>query len=134
MQVDKPQLMKAKLYRIILPVTDMDKAERFYSHALAQPGNRVSPGRHYFDVGGTILACYNAAADGHRPGEWRFHENQYVYFSVPDLEAARDRMEKLDCRFLGKIEAMPWGETLFYANDPFGNPICFVDEQTVFRG
>ena len=28
------------------------------------PGSRVSSGRHYFDCGGTILACYDALADG----------------------------------------------------------------------
>ncbi|MDX1543993.1 MAG: VOC family protein, partial [Christiangramia sp.] len=67
-------------------------------------------------------------------GEWKFHENQYIYISVPDLGSLRDRMKKSDCRFLGEIEEMPWGETLFYANDPFGNPICFVDEKTVFTG
>jgi len=32
------------------------------------------------------------------------------------------------------IEAMPWGERLFYATDPWGNPICFVDSVTVFTG
>jgi hypothetical protein len=29
---------------------------------------------------------------------------------------------------------MPWGERLFYAKDPSGNPICFVDEGTLFTG
>ena len=43
-------------------------------------------------------------------------------------------MKKFDCKFLGEIEKMPWGETLFYANDPFGNPICLVDEKTIFTG
>jgi hypothetical protein len=29
---------------------------------------------------------------------------------------------------------MPWGERMFWASDPFGNPISFVDERTVFTG
>jgi hypothetical protein len=29
---------------------------------------------------------------------------------------------------------MPWGETLFYAADPFGNPISFVEAGTEFEG
>ena len=28
----------------------------------------------------------------------------------------------------------PWGERSFYAFDPFGNGLCFVDETTVFTG
>ncbi|MCM8568628.1 VOC family protein [Gramella jeungdoensis] len=126
--------MKAKLYRVILPVNDIDRAEKFYSDILDQKGIRVSPGRHYFDIGGTILACYDPKSDGDDQGEWKFHENQYIYISVANLENIRDRMKKSDCRFLGEIEEMPWGEILFYANDPFGNPICFVDEKTVFTG
>jgi len=29
---------------------------------------------------------------------------------------------------------MPWGETMFYALDPFGNPISFVKAGTEFTG
>jgi hypothetical protein len=28
----------------------------------------------------------------------------------------------------------PWGERCFYAFDPFGNGLCFVDETTLFTG
>lgn len=124
--------MKTKLYRVILPVNNIDKAAEFYTEVFNQHGMRVSPGRHYFDIGGTILACYDPKADGDAQGEWLFHENQYIYISVPDLLAIRDKMKGLGCQSLGEIEEMPWGETLFYANDPFGNPICFVDEKTIF--
>ncbi len=126
--------MQPKLYRIIFPVEDIEKATEFYSNVLNQKGMRVSPGRHYFNIGGTILACYDPKADGDEQGNWKFHENQYIYISVTDLEAVRNSMKKLHCKSLGKIEKMPWGETLFYANDPFGNPICFVDNKTVFTG
>lgn len=126
--------MEARLFRIILPVLDIDKAEEFYTDILNQKGVRVSPGRHYFDLGGTILACYDPKADGDGPGDWKHHENQYLYIAVTDLESVRNRMKNRDCPSLGDIEKMPWGETLFYATDPFGNPICFVDEKTVFTG
>jgi uncharacterized glyoxalase superfamily protein PhnB len=33
-----------------------------------------------------------------------------------------------------EIAAMPWGETMFYARDPFGNPISFVRAGTEFTG
>jgi hypothetical protein len=33
-----------------------------------------------------------------------------------------------------KVAVRPWGERSFYADDPFGNGLCFVDAQTVFTG
>jgi predicted enzyme related to lactoylglutathione lyase len=128
--------MTPRLYRVILPVSDIAQAARFYGLMLDDPGERVSPGRHYFNCGGTILACYDPAADGDPVGEgWRFHENQYVYFAVADLEATLERAREAGCqRIDDSIAEMPWGERLFYANDPFGNPICFVDERTLFTG
>lgn len=35
---------------------------------------------------------------------------------------------------LTAIEVQPWGERSFYASDPFDNPICFVDSETLFIG
>jgi hypothetical protein len=52
------------LFRVILPVSDIEAAASFYARLLEMPGTRVSSGRHYFDCGGTILACYDALADG----------------------------------------------------------------------
>ncbi|MGA3068293.1 MAG: VOC family protein, partial [Tepidisphaeraceae bacterium] len=54
----------AKLFRVILPVSDIEAATKFYSELLADPGRRVSPGRHYFNCGGVILACFDPKADG----------------------------------------------------------------------
>lgn len=124
-----------RLYRVILPVNDIDRAARFYGKLLDHPGERVSPGRHYFDCGGTILACYDPTADGDEVGEgWRHHPLQYVYFAVPDLEAVFRRAEEAHAGQLEPIAKMPWGERMFYAVDPFGNPISFVDEKTIFTG
>jgi catechol 2,3-dioxygenase-like lactoylglutathione lyase family enzyme len=53
-----------RLFRVILPVTDIEEAKKFYGLVLGMPGERVSPGRHYFDCGGTVLACYDPVADG----------------------------------------------------------------------
>lgn len=125
-----------KLYRVILPVSNIEQATIFYGQLMEAPGQRVSPGRHYFDCGGTILACYDPAADGDSLGEgWRFHPKQYLYFAVADLDACFDRAKDAGCGELDKeIAKMPWGERMFYAKDPFGNPICFVDENTLFTG
>ena len=123
------------LYRVILPVDDIEKATAFYALVFNMGGVRVSPGRHYFNLGETILACYDPAADGDAGGKgWRQHENQYLYFSVDALADIRQRVLKAGGEHITAIESMPWGEILFYARDPFGNPIAFVDASTVFRG
>ena len=124
-----------KLYRVILPVRDIERATAFYSRVLEQHGERVSPGRHYFRCGGTVLACYDPVVDGDKIGSgWLHHENQYLYFSVKDLDAVSNRAKESGATIESEVETMPWGERLFYAKDPFGNPISFVDENTVFTG
>lgn len=125
------------LYRIIIPVPDIEKAEQFYAFLLDQPGERVSPGRHYFNLEGTILACYDPQADGDDIGQgWRFHENQYVYIAVTDIDSIFRKVRNYPSASLlsETVELMPWGERLFYLQDPFGTPLCFVDESTMFKG
>ena len=127
--------MSVQLYRIIHPVNDIEIAVQFYSAVLATQGERVSPGRHYFECGGTILACYDPTADGDDPGDgWRHHENQYLYFAVTDLETTFKLIADAGGEVTANIETMPWGERIFYAQDPFGNPIAFVDRSTLFTG
>jgi catechol 2,3-dioxygenase-like lactoylglutathione lyase family enzyme len=129
----------ARIYRIIVPVTDLEEAARFYRTLLDQDGHRISPGRHYFGCGGVILALYNPKADGDaaepRPNF------EHVYFAVSDLEDAYRRAELAgglstdigDGNLaMGKIARRPWGERSFYMRDPAGNPLCFVDEATTF--
>lgn len=119
-----------RLFRVVLPVAEIEAATAFYVHVLGLPGDRVSPGRHYFACGETILACYDALADGDsepvRPNP------QHVYFSVDDLEAVYERVQRSAAHDITSIDVRPWGERSFYAEDPFGNPICFVDAKTLF--
>jgi uncharacterized glyoxalase superfamily protein PhnB len=121
---------------VILPVRDLDAAARCYARLLELVGERISPGRHYFDCGGTILALYDPDADGDGLQQgWRHHPNQYVYFAVEELEAYHRRAIEVGCTIVeGGIQTMPWGERMFWAIDPFGNPISFVDQTTVFTG
>lgn len=121
-----------RLYRVILPVSDIEQASRFYASIFGIPGSRVSSGRHYFDCGGTILACFDPKADG---DSFTLPSNpDHVYFAVGNLEEMYDRIKETGCPVDGGIETQPWGERCFYAKDPFGNPICFVDQQTMFLG
>jgi catechol 2,3-dioxygenase-like lactoylglutathione lyase family enzyme len=122
-----------RLFRVILPVADIEAATDFYRRLLGLQGERVSRGRHYFDCGGTIAVCFEPRADG---DDFDAAPNTgYVYFAVDDLEATFERARSAGCEWL---EAEPaersWGERSFYARDPFGNPICFVDGRTIFTG
>ena len=123
--------MTARLYRVILPVSDIERAAEFYSRLLGFEGERVAEHRHYFDCGGTILACVDPSGQG-----LEFRANpDHVYIAVPDLAAVFDRAKTAGGEWLEEaIAERPWDERSFYARDPFGNPICFVDERTVFTG
>ena len=114
----------------------IDEAEVFYSQLLKMSGERVSAGRHYFNVGGIILACYDPQADGDEDEpQWRPHPNQYIYIAVDDLEKIFETAKSLHPKMIDdSIEKMPWGERLFYMNDPWGNPVCFVDHTTLYLG
>ena len=125
--------MAPRLYRVILPVSDVERAATFYGRVLGIEGKRVSPGRHYFDCGGTILACYDPRADG--DGVDARPNPDHIYLAVSDLEAAFARAKDAGCQWAEeKIETRPWGERSFYLKDPFGNPVCFVDDKTLFTG
>lgn len=124
-----------QLYRIIVPVPSIEAAAKFYAQIFAIPGERVSPGRHYFDAGGAIIALYDPLADGDPPGGgWRYHPSQYLYFAVADLYRVQARFEAAGGVVTDPIATQPWGETLFYGRDPFGTLTAFVDDNTVFRG
>jgi catechol 2,3-dioxygenase-like lactoylglutathione lyase family enzyme len=132
----------AHLYRVILPVSDIERAAAFYAAVFGAPGRRVSPGRHYFDCEGTILACFDPRADG--DGYVAKSNPEPLYFAVSDLRGTYEACAVAGAVFatgsppgvgpLGGIARRPWGEESFYAADPFGNPLCFVARDTVFRG
>jgi predicted enzyme related to lactoylglutathione lyase len=127
--------MNCNLYRVIQPVQDIEAAEKFYSAVFGDSGMRISPGRHYYRCGPTILACYDPVADGDGSGaEWSHLPKQFFYFATPELDAIYTRVQQAGGSVDAPIATMPWGERMFYAKDPSGNPISFVDEATLFRG
>ncbi|MHB8471071.1 MAG: VOC family protein [Gaiellaceae bacterium] len=120
------------VFRVIVPVSDIEHASRFYAHVLGLKPHFVTSGRHYFHCGNTILACFDPRADGDdfdatpNGGE--------IYFAVDNLEGTHERAAEAGAVDLGPIEWRSWGEWSFYLADPFGNPLCFVAADTAFRG
>jgi catechol 2,3-dioxygenase-like lactoylglutathione lyase family enzyme len=127
-----------RLFRVLLETSDLDAGVRFYSALLGAPGRRVSEERHYFECGPVILAILSPEEDGRqaRPAP------QPVYLATSELAALYLRARELNClstemvhgASAGEIVTRPWGERSFYAFDPDGNGLCFVDERTVFTG
>ena len=121
------------IFRIFIPVADFDKAIEFYQQLFGMDGRIIHRGRQYFDCGPVIFAVIEN--NGTPIGD-------HVYFSVPNLEAIFTRAKELNCLEVSdlhgapshEIVVRPWGERSFYARDPFGNGLCFVDETTLFTG
>ena len=126
------------LFRIILQVENVDRAAAFYGRLLGDEGRRIHPHRHYVDCGPVILALIDPSQGGTPARPLPDH----VYFAVSDLEAVHARARELGALAPGEVHGTPageiltrpWGERSFYVRDPFGNPLCFVDETTLFTG
>ena len=131
----------AHLYRVLVPVGDIERGATFYATVLGAAGSRVSPGRHYFDCEGTILACFDPRIeDGYEARPLP----EPIYLAVDDLRATFAACRAAGATFeastspqtgpLGEIAKRPWGEESFYVRDSWGNPLCFVARDSVFRG
>jgi uncharacterized glyoxalase superfamily protein PhnB/catechol 2,3-dioxygenase-like lactoylglutathione lyase family enzyme len=127
-----------KLFRITLQVGDLDQAAAFYAKLLDDQGRRIRGSRHYFDCGPVILALLDVTAGHLEPQPIPDH----VYFAVSNLDEIHERAKAMNCLAqdevhgadAGAIVKRPWGERSFYAEDPWGNGLCFVDEKTLFTG
>ena len=133
--------MAPKLFRVLLQVSDIQRAATFYEQVLGIPGKQVSPGRCYFDCDGTILACFDPGADG---DDFEAQPSaDYVYIVVDDIDQSYQAAKAAGAIFAngevhggpaGEIAERPWGERSFYFADPFGNKLCFVERTTMFTG
>jgi predicted enzyme related to lactoylglutathione lyase len=125
------------LFRLAVHVTDLDRAVSFYSRLLGIEGRGIAGGRCYFDCGPIILAILDVSLGTERP-----QPIPTMYFSVENLEEIHARAREMGClsgeevhgAAGGAIVKRPWGERSFYAEDPFGNSLCFVDSKTLFIG
>jgi DivIVA domain-containing protein len=124
----------ASLFRVVLPVGNIEEATRFYGQVLEVGGQRVSPGRHYFDCGGVILVCFDCRADGDADRPQRPNPD-HLYFSLTNLDDGFERVTAAGPSWIEEeIRTRPWGERSFYCGDPWGNPLCFVEQSTTFTG
>ena len=129
---DTPQF-----FRLNIEVGDLESAISFYTKLLGIQGRKQAGSRCYFNCGGVTLQVVDVSSH-HTPHP----AAKALYFTVQDLEAAFERARSLNCLAResvhdepgGGIVVRPWGERSFYVEDPWSNPLCFVEEGTVYAG
>ena len=126
-----------QFFRLNIEVGDLNSAISFYSKLLGIEGRKQAGARCYFNCGPVTLQVLDVSSHGDpHPAA------KALYFTVSDLEAVFERAKALDCLSAetvhgapgGGIAVRPWGERSFYCEDPWQNPLCFVEEGTVYAG
>jgi predicted enzyme related to lactoylglutathione lyase len=126
-----------QFFRLNVEVGSLGEAIRFYTKLLGIEGRKQPGARVYFEAGPVTLQVVDVSSQGtpHTAAK-------ALYFTVSDLEAAFERAKELGCLSResvhdapgGGIVVRPWGERSFYVEDPWKNPLCFVEEGTVYTG
>ncbi|HEY2906244.1 MAG TPA: VOC family protein [Vicinamibacterales bacterium] len=126
-----------RLFRINVEVGNLDQAADFYATLFGVPGRRQPGSRCYFTCGAVALQVVDVSSVGEpHPAA------KALSFTVDDLDAVHARAEALGCLSrdevhgvsAGQSSVRPWGERSFYAEDPWRNPLCFVESGTVYAG
>ena len=126
-----------RLFRINVEVGNLDQAVEFYEKLFGALGRRQAGSRCYFDCGAVTLQVVDVSSVS-KPHP----AAKALYFVVGDLDAVFARAESLQCLSAeevhgepgGRISVRPWGERSFYIEDPWQNPMCFVQEGTIYPG
>ena len=123
-----------RLFRLNIEVGDLDRAADFYASLLELEGRPQMGRRCYFEAGPVTLQVVEAESPQLAA--------KALYFATADLRSAHRRAAALGCLAAGEVHGtpagepsvQPWGALSFYAQDPWGNPLCFVEEGTIYRG
>lgn len=126
-----------QFFRLNVEVGDLESAISFYTKLLGIEGRKQAGSRCYFECGPVTLQVLDVSSSG-KPHP----AAKAIYFTVNELETVFERAKALHCLSRedvhdapgGGIVVRPWGERSFYVEDPWENPLCFVEEGTVYRG
>ena len=126
-----------QFFRLNVEVGNLDAAIKFYGTLFDLQGRKQAGSRCYFQCGPVTLSVLDVSSV--RPPH---PAAKALYFTVVNLEAALERARALSCLSRedvhdapgGGIVVRPWGERSFYAEDPWRNPLCFVEDGTVYTG
>jgi catechol 2,3-dioxygenase-like lactoylglutathione lyase family enzyme len=134
---DQQQLDVPQFFRMNVEVGDLGAAIAFYTELLGFEGRKQAGSRCYFACGPVTLQVVDVSAS-----RAPHAAAKALYFTVGDLDAIFLRAKRLQCLAQenvhdapgGGIVVRPWGERSFYAEDQWRNPLCFVEEGTVYKG
>lgn len=124
-------------FRMNIETGNLDEAADFYGKLLGLEGRKQAGSRVYFTCGAVTLQVVDVSSVG-KPHT----AAKALYFTVKDLDAVFARAKELDSLSkddvhgtpAGEISVKPWGERSFYCLDPWQNPLCFVQEGTIYPG
>jgi len=125
------------LFRINVEVGHLDEAAKFYGKLFGLVGRKQAGSRRYFTCGPVTLQVVDVSSV-----RTPHPAAKALYFVVTDLDAVFKRAKSLRCLSQGEvhgspggeISVQPWGERSFYAEDPWHNPLCFVEAGTIYQG
>jgi predicted enzyme related to lactoylglutathione lyase len=128
-----------QLFRLNVEVGDLEQAARFYGELFGVDARADAGARLFLDCGPVTLMVVDV---GMHDGKPPHPVPKALYFTVRDLDACHARAGRLGCLSRdevhgeggGAITVRPWGERSFYAEDPWRNPLCFVEAGTIYPG
>ena len=123
-------------FRLNIEVADLGKAAAFYGELFGIEGRLQAGSRVFIQAGPATLQVVDVS-----PEEPQLAAKA-LYFTVKDVDAIHARAKKLGALSKelvhgkpgGDLVTRPWGERSFYADDPWGNPLCFVEAGTTYPG
>ena len=123
-----------QFFRLNVEAGNLDQAINFYTTLLGVDGRKQPGSRVYFECGAVTLQVVQV--------EKPHSAAKALYFTVKDLESIFERAKSFGALSResvhdapgGGIVVRPWGERSFYVEDPWKNPLCFVEEGTVYTG
>ena len=110
-----------QFFRLNVEVGSLDEAIAFYTKLLDLEGRKQPGARVYYECGPVTLQVLDVSSSGREPHTAAKALGCLSQESVHDAPG-------------GGIVVRPWGERSFYALDPWKNPLCFVEEGTVYTG
>lgn len=126
-----------QFFRLNVEVGDLQSAISFYTTLLGIQGRKQGGSRCYFECGPVTLQVLDVSSSRQPHAAAKA-----LYFTVNNLEDLHERAKQLKCLSQedvhdgpsGGIVVRPWGERSFYVEDPWKNPLCFVEAGTVYGG